>query len=92
MSSAGPRPAQYYTQPAGQVPREHFHPSMFLRFTRPARRFSSTFVSVNGQPVSDGAGVSVSIYDESFQRGDGVFEVVRILGTVSPSPSLFALH
>ena len=65
---------------------------MFVRFARPARRFSSTFVSVNGQPVSDGAGVSVSIYDESFQRGDGVFEVVRILGTVSPSPSLFALY
>ena len=42
-------------------------------------RSISTFVSINGKPASNPAAASVSIYDESFQRGDGVFEVVRVL-------------
>jgi hypothetical protein len=50
---------------------------------RLSRRFNS-FASVNGIQASDPAAVSVSIYDESFQRGDGVFEVVRVLDDDKP--------
>lgn len=37
------------------------------------------FSSINGQPVNAEALV-VSIWDPGFQRGDGVFEVIRVIG------------
>jgi len=39
------------------------------------------FVSINGKPVSKDSheGASISIWDTSFHRGDGVFEVMRLV-------------
>jgi len=58
------------------------------------RRYKSAFASVDGQ-VTDATALSCSVWDMSFQRGDGVFEAVRV---VDPSdggpakPRCVALH
>ena len=42
------------------------------------RRSSSTFASLNGVPTP-AASLKCSIWDVTFQRGDGVFEAVRVI-------------
>ncbi|EOD23057.1 hypothetical protein EMIHUDRAFT_95642 [Emiliania huxleyi CCMP1516] len=52
-------------------------------------RFVSTFASVNGERT-DPRALTVSAWDVSFQRGDGVFEVVRVLP--GGKPRALSLH
>ena len=42
------------------------------------RRTTSTFASLNGVPTP-AASLKCSIWDVTFQRGDGVFEAVRVV-------------
>lgn len=57
------------------------------------RRLASTFASIDGVPA-DAAALACSFWDQSFQRGDGVFEAVRVVigsgGT--PVPRAVGLH
>ena len=58
------------------------------------RRGICEFASVNGAPV-DAASAAVSIWDLTFQRGDGVFEAMRCTparGTTPAAPRALALH
>jgi branched-subunit amino acid aminotransferase/4-amino-4-deoxychorismate lyase len=36
------------------------------------------FISINGKAIASKDGATISIFDQSFHRGDGVFEVMRI--------------
>jgi branched-subunit amino acid aminotransferase/4-amino-4-deoxychorismate lyase len=51
-----------------------------------ARRGVHSFCSVNGVPV-DAAAASCSIWDVTFQRGDGVFEAMRVLPAKGGRPA-----
>ena len=57
---------------------------------RRARGFS-TFASVDGV-AADATKISCSVWDTTFQRGDGVFEVVRVVGDRDGSPVPRAVH
>ena len=57
---------------------------------RRARGFS-TFASVDGV-AADATKISCSVWDTTFQRGDGVFEVVRVVGDRNGSPVPRAVH
>ena len=52
----------------------------------------SSFASVDGVAVGDGAGVTCSVWDTTFQRGDGVFEVVRVVKNRAGEPVPRAVH
>ena len=58
-----------------------------------ARRSSSTFASLNGVPTP-AASLKCSIWDVTFQRGDGVFEAVRVVADRDgvPAPRAVSLH
>ena len=51
---------------------------MAFRTLRSLSRHSSTFASLNGVPTP-AASLKCSIWDVTFQRGDGVFEAVRVI-------------
>ena len=56
-------------------------------------RHSSTFASLNGVPTA-AASLKCSIWDVTFQRGDGVFEAVRVVADRDgvPAPRAVSLH
>ena len=58
-----------------------------------SRRSSSTFASLNGVPTP-AASLKCSIWDVTFQRGDGVFEAVRVVQDRDgvPAPRAVSLH
>ena len=57
------------------------------------RRCTSTFASLNGVPTP-AASLKCSIWDVTFQRGDGVFEAVRVIADRDgvPAPRAVGLH
>ena len=59
---------------------------------RRARGFS-TFASVDGV-AADATKISCSVWDTTFQRGDGVFEAVRVVADRDgvPAPRAVSLH
>mgnify|MGYP001434432579 CR=1 FL=1 len=58
-----------------------------------SRRTTSTFASLNGVPTP-AASLKCSIWDVTFQRGDGVFEAVRVVQDRDgvPAPRAVGLH
>ena len=66
---------------------------MALRTLRSLSRHSSTFASLNGVPTP-AASLKCSIWDVTFQRGDGVFEAVRVIQDRDgvPAPRAVSLH
>lgn len=64
-----------------------------LRTLRSLGRHSSTFASLNGVPTP-AASLKCSIWDVTFQRGDGVFEAVRVVKDRDglPAPRTVGLH
>ena len=66
---------------------------MALRTLRSLSRHSSTFASLNGVPTP-AASLKCSIWDVTFQRGDGVFEAVRVVQDRDgvPAPRAVGLH
>lgn len=64
-----------------------------LRMLRSLGRHSSTFASLNGVPTP-AASLKCSIWDVTFQRGDGVFEAVRVVKDRDglPAPRTVGLH
>ena len=67
---------------------------MALRTLRSlSRRTTSTYASLNGVPTP-AASLKCSIWDVTFQRGDGVFEAVRVVQDRDgmPAPRAVSLH
>ena len=66
---------------------------MALRTLRSLSRHSSTYASLNGVPTP-AASLKCSIWDVTFQRGDGVFEAVRVVQDRDgmPAPRAVGLH
>ena len=66
---------------------------MAYRTLRSLSRHSSTFASLNGVPTP-AASLKCSIWDVTFQRGDGVFEAVRVVVDRDglPAPRAVSLH